>query len=69
MAEENDVSGVIPQKPTIEPQHVGDAVYLQFDGYQIMVRVNSHENPVVAYINHDVWRGLIRYGQRLGWTP
>lgn len=29
-------------------EHLGDGVYASFDGYQIWLAVNHHENKVVA---------------------
>ncbi len=36
------------QPPLPEPRHVGDGVYVSFDGYQIWLAVNHHRHRVVA---------------------
>lgn len=36
-----------PKPP--EPRHIGDGVYVSFDGYHLQIAVNDHRNPVVAF--------------------
>ena len=38
--------------------HIGDGVYLSFDGYQYWLAVNHHDNKVVA-LEPDVLQALI----------
>ncbi len=40
--------------------YLGDGVYASFDGFQIWLAVNHHENKVVA-IEPKVMEGLVRY--------
>jgi hypothetical protein len=41
-------------------EHLGDGVYASFDGYQIWLAANHHENKVIA-IEPRVLSALIRY--------
>jgi len=41
-------------------QHLGDGVYVSFDGYNINVAVNHHENHVVA-LEPEVIERLLKY--------
>lgn len=41
-------------------RYLGDGVYASFDGYQIWLAVNHHENKVVA-LEPDVFRALVGY--------
>ena len=40
--------------------YIGDGVYVSFDGYQIWLAVNNHENKVVA-LDPDVFTRLCEY--------
>lgn len=40
--------------------YLGDGVYASFDGYQIWLAVNHHENRVVA-LDIDVMDALVSY--------
>jgi hypothetical protein len=40
--------------------YLGDGVYVSFDGYQIWLAVNHHENKVVA-LDPDVFTRLCEY--------
>jgi hypothetical protein len=51
--------------PDTHDEHLGDGVYVSFDGYQIWLAANHHENKVVA-LEPDVIMRLIRYAERLG---
>ena len=44
--------------------HIGDGVYASFDGYQIWLAVDHHENKVVA-LEPKVLESLVRYA--IGW--
>lgn len=51
-------------KPTPpEPQHLGDGVYVSFDGYHLNVAVNHHENHAVS-LEPAVLRQLLAYARR-----
>ena len=41
-------------------EYLGDGVYASFDGYQIWLAVNHHENKVVA-LEPSVFRRLCEY--------
>ena len=44
----------------IEGRYLGDGVYASFDGYQIWLAANHHENKVIA-IDSDTMRRLVEY--------
>lgn len=44
----------------IEDRYLGDGVYASFDGYQIWLAANHHENKVIA-LDSDVVRHLLNY--------
>jgi len=43
--------------------YLGDGVYASFDGYQIWLAVNHHENTVIA-LEPEVLRALVAYAKR-----
>lgn len=43
-------------------EYIGDGVYVSFDGYQIWLAVNDHQNKVVA-LEPAVMFNLMRYFQ------
>lgn len=45
-------------------EYLGDGVYASFDGYQIWLAVNHHDNKVVA-LEFSVFSALERYVDRL----
>jgi hypothetical protein len=45
--------------------HLGDGVYASFDGYQIWLAANHHENKVIA-LEPEVLVRLIAYAERVG---
>lgn len=45
---------------TFENRYLGDGVYASFDGYQIWLAANHHENRVVA-LEPNVFGALIEY--------
>ena len=45
--------------------HLGDGVYASFDGYQIWLAANHHENKVIA-LEPRVLENLIEYAERIG---
>lgn len=59
--ETNDVS---VKRPLPEPRHLGDGVYASFDGYNINIAVNHHNNHVVA-LEPRVVRGLFEYAREV----
>lgn len=46
-------------------EYLGDGVYASFDGYQIWLAANHHENRVIA-LEPAVLMLLINYAQRIG---
>lgn len=49
----------------ITPEHLGDGVYVSFDGHQIAISVNDHRNPPVVYLEPGVMRNLIAFSQKI----
>lgn len=45
-------------------EYIGDGVYASFDGYQIWLAVNHHNNKVVA-LEPNVFENLLRYRDNL----
>lgn len=45
-------------------EHLGDGVYASFDGYQLWLAANHHENKVVA-LEPAVLLALVQYAQRV----
>lgn len=46
-------------------RYLGDGVYVSFDGYQLWLAANHHENRVIA-LEPAVLLGLIKYAQEIG---
>lgn len=45
-----------------DDRYLGDGVYVEFDGYHIVVKANSHSNPSdTIYLDHYTALSLIRY--------
>ena len=44
--------------------YLGDEVYVDYDGYHILLAVNHHDNVVVC-LNHEVMDRLIAYNEDL----
>ncbi len=49
------------QERILEPRHLGDGLYVKYDGYQIEIRVNDHRNPVVAALDPHVMDAMVKY--------
>lgn len=45
-------------------EYIGDGVYVSYDGYGIEIRVNSHTNPPVAYLEPSVLKALMEFYER-----
>ena len=43
-----------------ENKYLGDGLYVSFDGYQVAIAVNHHENKV-AYLDNTVMDNLVEY--------
>lgn len=52
----------MPKVSPPEPQHVGDGVYVSFDGYHVNIAVNHHLNHAVA-LDPGALRGLIEFAK------
>lgn len=48
----------------IKPKYLGDGVYASFDGFQIWISVNDHNNKVVA-LEPNVLDELIKYNNSI----
>lgn len=46
---------------TLDARHLGDGLYVRYDGYQIAISVNNHRNPPVAYLDMGVMDQMVRY--------
>lgn len=58
----------MPPVPALpEPAHIGDGVYVRFDGYHLRLAVNHHLHEVVA-LEPEVLRNLILYARRINLT-
>jgi hypothetical protein len=54
---------------TMDDTYLGDGVYASFDGFQIWLAVNHHENKVLA-LDPSVFARLCEYAEMLkGKTP
>lgn len=42
--------------------YIGDGVYASFDGYQISLAVNHHENRVIA-LEPETFAALLRFSE------
>ena len=51
------------EKPTFD-RYLGDGVYASFDGYQIWLAANHHENKVIA-LEPSVFAALVEYEREL----
>lgn len=47
-----------------EPAHLGDGVYVSFDGYHLNLAVNHHENHAVA-LEPYVLQELVKYARQV----
>ena len=58
--------GIPKDEREIPTEYIGDGVYASFDGYQIWLAANHHENKVVA-LQPATFYTLIEYARRF-WT-
>ena len=54
---------VILEKDT--PYYIGDGVYVEFDGYHVVVKVNDHRNEPAVLLEPEVMEELIKFYQRV----
>ncbi len=45
--------------------HIGDGVYVEFDGYYLHLRANGHKNPVAVSLEPQVLEALNAYYKRV----
>jgi hypothetical protein len=43
------------------PTYLGDAVYAQFDGLGVSLKLNHHEAPTLIYLEPEVIHNLIAF--------
>jgi hypothetical protein len=53
------------QRKLIEPQHLGDGVYVHDEGFRIALAVNHHTNKVI-YMEENEIDNLIAFVKRTG---
>ena len=53
----------------IAPVYLGDAVYASFDGFQILLHLDRHDNPPLIALEPEVMKGLIEYAEAIRLTP
>ena len=51
----------------IKPAHLGDGVYVRFDGYQLWLAANHHTNEVIA-LEPQVLLALVEYARTINET-
>lgn len=49
---------------TPRPVHLGDGAYASFDGYQLWLAANHHENRLVA-LEPSAFRALVAYAKSI----
>lgn len=42
-------------------EHIGDGVYVQYDGYSVIIRVNDHRSPPAVTLEPNVLIALTRF--------
>ena len=50
--------------PVLGSRHLGDGVYASFDGYQINLAVNHHNNHVVS-LDPEVFGALLKFSDEI----
>lgn len=48
----------------MEPMHIGDGVYVSYDGFHVNIAVNDHRNHVVA-LDPNVQESIKEYIQNI----
>jgi len=46
--------------------YMGDAVYAEYTGWSIDLRVNNHRNPVAVVLEEQVLQNLVDFARRKG---
>lgn len=51
-----------------EFEHIGDGIYITYDGTRIVLNANSHDNPTdTVYLEREVFITMITYLTRIGY--
>jgi hypothetical protein len=48
-----------------ECTYLGDGVYVSFDGYNLVIRVNDHRSDPVVFLEPSVIDELMQYYQKI----
>lgn len=46
-------------------EHMGDGLYVAFDGYGLQLRVNDHRSEPTFYLEPQVFRSLSNFAERI----
>ena len=46
------------------PEHIGDGVYVKYDGIHISISVNDHNNPPVVHLGYHEMDALAQFSAR-----
>lgn len=46
-------------------EHLGDGAYVAYDGFNILLRVNDHRNPVAVCLEPEAYRRLVKFVQQV----
>lgn len=50
------------------PRYLGDGLYAEYDGYQILLKANDHIHPTdTVAVDRSVYEALNRFATELGW--
>ena len=52
-------------KEKLDPQHLGDGVYVHDEGFRLALAVNHHDN-IVIYMEENEILNFIEYAKRSG---
>ncbi len=57
-----------PEEDPKNTEHVGDGVYVTFDGFGFEIRVNDHRNEVAVYLEPSTLKSLIQFTEKFKQT-
>ena len=50
----------------VKAEHLGDGLYAEFDGYQIVLKANGRTNPTdTIYVNFETFEALMKYAKKV----
>jgi hypothetical protein len=49
----------MPNNNLILPEHIGDGLYMQDNGYEVLIALNHHENTVASLDIENLDRAII----------